>query len=873
MSVLWTMLIVAGMTAAPNEAFEPTAVTLYKYGFETRADDEFDEWPQGWRRRRGPGYPGYLDIEIVDDRPAEGKYCLRAQLNGGAVALFSPPMPADHRSSFVLTGSIRTVGLKNDHAQLSLTYLDKHDQVLERVVSVGVTTAKTWESVKLGASYCANPAVQKVVIGLHLEPIQQRADLNGTVWFDDLVLAVAPRQVIELPDQVHLYSPQQEIPLRCRYLRHVDSNVKVLLTLLDPTGRLVEPPLARITAAKLPEPNVQWSGSLWFKEPGFYRLRVAVADDDEHQHIEETTLAILPDMQPTPRGEFGWTLPKGEERIPLADVTRLLGNVGITRVKFPVWVGDHRERIDELVTLFNSIRLQGVELIALLSQPPSAYQQKLGIRTELNAAKLFQADIQAFAPTIDPLLTRMSWQIAAWQLGDDHDTSLASLPKLIEHIDAIKQHLDRVGYNVTVGLTWNWSKADPVQIKSTDELPWRFVSVSDRQLSSPMELSERIESLTSKQLPRWLSLEPPKSSSEDLSARINDLLERLLLAKTHGMKAIFLHAPIRDQGGLVNTDGSPTELLLPWRTTASLLSGAEYLGQIPLPQGSRNYAFARDSQVVLVLEGSEPRGETLYLGEEVRQINVWGQSITPPINGSRQVVRTEATPVFITGVHAGITRWRLNTRLADRRLPSQFGVRQRSRVLVKNTLGETVVGALRIVPPPDWRVLPERFEIELAPNEETELPISWYVPLNGTSGQQRVQLDFELFGSERYEFSAFDNIEVGLGDLRLDSMTRLNDQGDLVVQQRIVNNTSSPASFRCHLHMPGQPRIRAQLDHLGPGEHTFTYKFPNGRQFIGQTLWIRAEEIGGSRVLSHRFLATEKFPTPASDDDNRTTDR
>jgi hypothetical protein len=35
------------------------------------------------------------------------------------------------------------------------------------------------------------------------------------------------------------------------------------------------------------------------------------------------------------------------------------------------------------------------------------------------------------------------------------------------------------------------------------------------------------------------------------------------------------------------------------------------------------------------------------------------------------------------------------------------------------------------------------------------------------------------------------------------------------------------------------------------------YRLPAGKELLGQTLWIRAEEINGPRVFSYRFRAEE----------------
>jgi hypothetical protein len=49
----------------------------------------------------------------------------------------------------------------------------------------------------------------------------------------------------------------------------------------------------------------------------------------------------------------------------------------------------------------------------------------------------------------------------------------------------------------------------------------------------------------------------------------------------------------------MQVDGTPAELFLPWRTTATAISGGEYLGQMQLPGGSINHVFVRDGEAIL----------------------------------------------------------------------------------------------------------------------------------------------------------------------------------------------------------------------------------------------------------------------------------
>lgn len=80
---------------------------------------------------------------------------------------------------------------------------------------------------------------------------------------------------------------------------------------------------------------------------------------------------------------------------------------------------------------------------------------------------------------------------------------------------------------------------------------------------------------------------------------------------------------------LSDEDGGPTELLLPWRTTALALAGTEYLGSLQLPGGSTNHIFARGDEVVMVVWNTEPVEEVVYLGQDIEQSDVWGRRVAP----------------------------------------------------------------------------------------------------------------------------------------------------------------------------------------------------------------------------------------------------
>src|SRR5262249_26324006 len=137
---------------------------------------------------------------------------------------------------------------------------------------------------------------------------------------------------------------------------------------------------------------------------------------------------------------------------------------------------------------------------------------------------------------------------------------------------------------------------------------------------------------------------------------------------------VFVPQPFHDDTGLLNKDGSPGELYIPWRTTATLLGGTQYLGSLPLPGGSVNHVFAREGQAVMVVWNDSPCRETFYLGDDVRQLDLWGRDRAIKTKKSDQIAtndpedRPETTievgpePTFLLGLDAGLTRWQIRAR-------------------------------------------------------------------------------------------------------------------------------------------------------------------------------------------------------------------
>jgi hypothetical protein len=859
------------------EALAPGATTIYRYGFEPEPNEEPDEWPPGWTRRRGTGFPGYLPITVQSESRSEGDFALRLQLDGGAAAVYSPPLPCSILADYVFQGAIRVEPLTHDRAFFSLSFIDDQRRVVAQFTSEQRQQTDGWRKLRIGPVRAPNEQAKYVVIGLHLEPIADRNDIKGRAEFDDLWLAQVPRVSIELNDRLRLFAPGQDVTIRCRTMGDGARPTSSALHVVDAFGQPVDAPLTKLeddTPVPIksekkpllgPVAPVTIIGPSWktrLKQPGFYRLRVELTYADQQVQRGETTIAVLAQGGLPLRGEFGWSMTHGGNDLPPDDLVRLLRESCVSWVKLPVWVGEDRAQVESLVALSKDLRGVGIDLVGVLNEPPAPVQKLLHVEPGAPMARVLRSPLDSWVSSLDLLLTRLSWQVRAWQVGNDRDLSLPSVEDLPQRVAALKKHLDAVGDDVTMGVAWPWKVADPAPValpQSTEQpqLPWRFAVVSDATLGSPEELSAALIEAKKSNVPRWVSLEPTARDGGDIAARISDLVERISVAKQHGVAGIFLNTPIRPRGGVYTPDGSPGELLLPWRTTARALAGAIYLGELTMPNGSRNRVFVRDGQVIIAFAGRDPARETLYLGRNVQQIDVWGNSTTPAIDGKRQIIETGELPIFVLGADEAVIRFRLGLQLAHSKLPSQFGVRHKTGVQITNTFSTPINGVMRIDAPDGWRVSPDRHELRLNPGQTVSVPFDWHIPLNGTTGKQDVQFDFDVTSDRRYEFSAFAPVEIGQGDLQMILQSRLSPEGDLIVDQTVRNESDTPLALKCHLYVPGQRRHRAQVFAPAHGESQFTYTIPDGQALIGELMWVRAEEISGDRVLSQKFVAKE----------------
>ncbi|MFV1964791.1 MAG: hypothetical protein ACC628_05170 [Pirellulaceae bacterium] len=874
--LLLPLLIVAADAAAGTHRISDEAMEVRSWDFEESDDTNFDGWPDGWTRRKGRGYPVYLPIGIAADDPAPppmGTRCLRIDLDGGSAVAQSPAVRVSPQFSYVLEGLVKTRKLEHDRAFITLTFCDADRQPLEVYQSRRYDDAATWELVQIGPVTPTRRDIEWAVIALHLQPSGE-ADLRGAALFDDIWLGSLPRMAVEMNSDHNVYTTT-DVEVTCRVSGFSEPNPLMRFELLDVFDRLLsveEKPMKRDfgerdanddTVYKLPidadTAKRVFSGSAVWKPRipgnGYYQVRVSIPGHTGHMF---QNLVVIDPQSRTKTGDFGWTLPGGDQPLSVSVLPSLLGQVGINWVKFPVWYDDRdKKRAEDLAWFAERLSSQGIQLVGMLDRPPQTVRDMFGESNPLPVASVFKQP-KVWRPAVDPVMTRLSLKVRWWQLGGDRDTSFVNFPNLEEKLNEIREGFNRFGSEINLGMAWRSIDETPV----VERPPWSFLSYTADPPLTADELRTYLAAESVEPVRRWVGLDPLSKDEYGLRTRAKDLVVRMLAAKMGKADGIFIPDPFDPKRGLMNEDGSPGPLLLPWRTTALMTSGTEYLGSIQLPQGSRNHVFAKGNEATMFVWNDNPVRETLYLGEHVSQFDLWGRQRRPRIVTQDKMKKHEievgTMPVVVTGINPYIAKWRMAFQFETAELASIFGQDQIAFFRFKNTFLQGVGGEITLIPPPRvWEVDPRTSQFKLAPGKVQREGVHVLLGANATSGRQPVPVKVKLTADRTYEFMVYRDIHVGLGDVEVELLSALDEFGNLVVKQYLTNKTDRVVNFNCLLFVPGRRRERRQVFNLGRGGTTNVFVLPNGAELIGKTLGLRAEEIGGARILNHHIIASE----------------
>lgn len=851
-------------SAATTVELDPaagSAITVLRFDFEEDEDREPDGLPDDWNRRRGAGYPSYVKCEIDQKHSHVGDQSLRVKVNGGKVAYYSPfnenLARIEPEFNYVFRGFIRTEGLKNDHAIYTVSFLNSRRQRVQRFETRPVTgTHAKWIQLELGPLK-PQPDVRYVVIGCHVDH-RENHDIRGDVWFDGIWLGKLPRLTLMDHAQDHFLTPNREIVINAEVSGlDADSSFGLRLSLSDVAGEVLEQkqwtPLREAGQASTAQGRslkVLWN--LPARQHGCYFVRADLERDGQVIQSTVTTLVVAEPSQSRPTGEFGWSLDKGPGPLSPDELALIAYEAGVHWVKIPVWSSVHDEGTTtptELAHLLDELFDRSISVVGLLNDPPKSIRNQFA-NDWAGTSEIFTLPPEFWRPSLEPVLARYGSTIEYWQLGGDEDTSFAGTKNLEQIIQQIKTEFDQLGRNSKIGVQWPWPARYPVPhgIRNL------FATVGNSEGLSIDEIEQAFSEEHSETAEHWTMLRP-LPVDQPLKVRASTLIRQMVMARLKGSKGIFLSGVLDGERGLVNDDGAPTPMFLPFRTTAMNLRGATHLGSFQLPGSPTNYVFERDQQVIVVFPGDAPISAELNLGDQVEHVDMWGRRSRLATQSGKHQIKSNGEPIFLTDCSEVLARWRLEAGFEFGIIPAEYGGHP-DAIVGRNTFTQGVKGTVSLKVPTDWEAKPDSWNIELAAGESFRLPTTINLPQTASLGLAEVVISFDITSDRRRTIDVHRSLEVGLGDVIVDVYTRPLPDGQLLIEQFVTNRTKplDIMNFRCTLSVSGHKSQTEYVTKIGADKDRKEYKLPNAQSLFRRELWLNLDQIGGRRNLNKRMI-------------------
>jgi len=863
-----TLLLLTLASAEARIEVDPyaAATEVIRFSFEESDDVIADFLPDDWVRRRGAGFPSYVNCRIDQEEGLAGTQSLRVDVNGGRLTYYSPFNTQrghiDPAFNYVFRGFVRTQGLQHDAALFSISFLNSRRQRLQRFTTRPVSgTHKDWVKLEFGPM-TPHPDARFVVLGCHVVHGADQ-DISGHVWFDDLWLGRLPRLTLISEVRRHYLEPRAPIEVDA-VVSGLEPGIdfRLVMSLTDVDGTVQE---ENVWPLKVPSGGQsgkleQTRSIIWSlapRENGCYQVQAHLERDQSLMLLSQTTLVVMDSSRARPRGEFGWSLPHGSGHFDTQDLAWIAGQAGVNWVKIPLWKSVHGEgeMSPTMATeLIERLSDRSISIVGLLSDPPSSVRNQF-VQDWAGISEVFVLNPDFWRPSIEPVLARYGSIVEYWQLGDDRDFSFAGLDGLDTTIGRVKREFDRIGRNSRIGVQWPAGADHPVPIRIRD----LFVTVGGTPLSDgDHSRAEGHHQQVAGASEQWTLL-TPQPADVPLNDRANTLVREMIATRLRGVSGIFLADAFNSATGILNTDGSPTPLFLPWRTAALELRGAKHLGSFQLPNQPENLVFERDGKVTMVLPAATTEPISINLGDTIEEVDVWGHRTVVPRQSGRHVIAPGDSPRFLTGCSEAMARWRLETGFEKGRIPSEYGG-HRDAIIGRNTFGQGIRGTVSLKLPRDWEADPAQWPLELAAGESFRLPTTIHLPQTASLGNSEVVITFDISTDRQRVFDIYRTFEVGLGDVVVDVTDKILPDGRLEIEQIVTNNTqpSEQLSFKCTLSVSGHKSQTQFVTRLGADRDRKIYYLPHADSLQGQELWLNLEQIGGRRNLNKRLIIGER---------------
>ena len=642
--------------------------------------------------------------------------------------------------------------------------------------------------------------------------------------------------------------------------------------------------------------TIEWKVPL--AQPGFYRFFVDALEGSPVRFTKSTTaIAYTKSNQPKVRGisnrKLGWTMPTVGSDVTLNDLPALLGFSSVGRVKLSIWLAAPKTRSEQSMDwLTETLTARNVDCCGVIAPEPAwlrAEKAAAGLSESTNpsssAAKFakydpsptaaspsyFSAnrggisteplseildDTRAFDSMFLPLWTKASLFLINYQVGWDHDLSLADNGRRKEILDKLSSQVRKYAPESQIIVPWDALAVRPDREGKSAYSLNRLMFVSQPSLTG-VELARLANDENQKSKSgNWVSLDPIDSKKYSTEDRIRDLLQRIIALHSSGLETGWISNPCDEAIGILDARGRPEELLLPFRTISQALDGADDFFSFPMDQPFvENTLYRANQSDHMVLWAYQPQWVNAQWGDRWSATDIWGRSVkirrdeASSINAKQ--VYVDRWPVLVKDIDRDTIKWQMDVRIKNPIIENRIGQSDPILLSVNNPSDKLVEGKLKIVSAALFPngVAEKDFVIESSTTKTIEVPIVLRRDVSQSS--EPIEIVFKLNGTPPVQFSVRKSLSLGLKNFQLETQSRFDDQGRLIIEMTMTNSSGQASTFNCTVHVPDRPRQRIQVINLQE-RATKSIILPDGAQYRGKSLLIRCEEIGTGRILNQR---------------------
>lgn len=860
--------LVGPMPLAPSDGtFVSSRIedrVVKRFDFDERKLGNYELTPMNWRQIVKPGYPRFLEPRIDADVGHDAPPSFKLGLCGGSLACryLAKDIPVHPDSDYRITVWIRASRVTYAGAYVSACFLDhalqRIDESCVRSVAVrGPREDEAWHEVSV-LLRGGHEKARWIGLSCHLEqpasgsagtdelrPIERR-DPNGVAWFDDITVLRLPRVSMRMEAAGGVFAADEQAACVVRVADVDGRGLSASLDVLDDDRRIIASQDVPIVA----QDGEMCAAELGRLSPGRYvaRLIVSASGGPIASH-ERPFVQLGPDLAKRRgrRGGFGLLIDPAKS-VDLRAIDRLVGLLSPDFVKVPLWrsdLGDDSaaasgKPISEWV---RSFAMRGTAIVGVLASPPASLTEQIGQR-RLTIMDVLTSRSDFWHPYLEFLFARYGERVHAWQIGADDATGLGDPERIGQALDRVRDDMRPLVGSLQLAVP-----QDAVVRTLSGRIDTEIESVYVGAHIHADRIDEQLGA-TPAGVRRWATLEPLDPARYSRQSRFRELARRIVMALQAGAETVFIPQPWSIEGEGADAEMSPSEDFMVFRTLRQSLAGLTPMGRVWLDHGVSAWLFGDpetdDGAMVVWTDGDEesPRVLVTDIAPSAKAVDLWGN----PSEGRAAKDELEFALGSLPIVLAPVAPSRVRTMASFAVNPTDVTPtieEQRATVSLRNGGAKRMVGRLRLMAPPSWRVTPSTLAVDVPPGSEWKAPLTLRLPSNQAAGPYVLVGRFSGADQESTDLTIRAPIFVRSADLDVNVLTRMEGRG-LRIMQRVTNLSGRTLDLQSLLIAPNRPRQIRTIQHLVAGQSVVReYQIEDGADLSDRCIRVSVEQIDG----------------------------